>query len=295
MPHSRAPLALMLVWIALFVAFVAAAVIAVVFFMHWKEIRLLDPDTIQAEQERKKHEYEVMRRLDVRLRQAAVPFQRWGRTLRRAYRRAEERLMRASGIDKAVSSDTSPVVQSLLKSAVVATENGEFAEAERVYLEILKQDRHQFQAYRGLGELYMRQRAWPQAKETFLFLERIRGCDDACYANLASIARQEGKVADAERWQKRSVEVAPRNAERHKELAELYMANGAADYAWVAARRASELDPTNPRVLELSVRAAILVRDREEAERRYEQLRPLTRDRQLLQLLREQIDGILAT
>jgi len=283
----------MLVWILVLVALVAAAVIAAVFFKHWKEIRLLDPDTIKTEQDRQRRDLEVMQRLDRRMRQFAKPAQKFARSLRRTYRRAEERLMRASGLDKSSGSDTSPAIRSLLKSAVVATENGEFAEAERTYMEILKQDRHQFEAYRGLGALYMQQRAWPQAKETFLFLERIRGCDDGCYANLAAIARQEGKVADAEGWQKRAVEVAPRNAERHRELAELYMANGASDYAWISARRAAELDPSNPRVLELSVRAAILVRDREEAERRYEQLRPLTRDRQLLQSLREQIDGIV--
>ena len=57
-------------WIVLGIALVAAAVIGAVFFIHWKEIRLLDPDTIKAEQERKVRERIVQERLDRRLKRA---------------------------------------------------------------------------------------------------------------------------------------------------------------------------------------------------------------------------------
>jgi tetratricopeptide (TPR) repeat protein len=285
----------MLFWIVLIIAIAAAVAIGVVFFKHWKEIRLLDPDTIHSEQERKKREAIIQQRL----RLAAAPLERAVRAFavkaRRTYRRTEERLLQAAGMGETRSQGgeaTSPAIQALLNAAAHALATGSFGEAERTYLEILRQEPRQVQAYRGLGALYMRQRSYTQAKETFRFLEKLKGCDDDCYASLAEIAGNEGNTADAEAFYKRAVAAAPEKASRHAALAAFYIANGSGVAARAAARRAVELDPGNREALELSVESAILVRDVADAEACYEQLRPLSRDRQKLQSLRDKIDAL---
>lgn len=290
----------MLFWIVLIIALAAAGAIGVIFFKHWQEIRLLDPDTIKTEQERKKREEIVQQRLDQRLKHAAAPLEQAMRTFvtraRRTYRRTEERLLQAAGMDemrkKPGDRGSSAAVQTLLESAAHAVSKGSLGEAERTYLEILKQDPRQVQAYRGLGALYMRQRSYVQAKETFRFLERLKGCDDHCYVSLAHIARVEGNTSEAEAFYQRAIAVAPENAERHRELAAFYVAGGAGEKATAAIRKALALAPSSWEALELSVEAAILVRDAAEAEARYEQLRPLSRDRQKLQSLRDKIDAL---
>lgn len=290
----------MLLWILILLALIAAVIVAVVLFRHWKEIRLLDPDTIKAEQERKVRERIVTQRFDRRLRHAINPIARASRgfaeRVSRAYRGAEDRLARAAGMARGLTAsmpdegDVPEGVGSLFAEATTFTREGRFAEAERAYLELLKRDSRNVRAYRGLGALYVRQKLYSQAKETFLFLERIRGCDDACYASLAEIAEIEGNLTDAESLRKRAVDASPRNAGRHADLAAFYMMHGSPEYALGAARRAADLAPEDPRCLEICTEAAILVRDRSEAERRYEQLRLRTDDRHKLQTLRKKID-----
>ena len=85
---------------------------------------------------------------------------------------------------------------------------------------------------------------------------------------------------------------APRNPKRHAELAAHYMKYGSPEAAWEAAKAATDLDNASPRFLELSVEAAILVRDRNEAERRFDRLRMLINDRSKLQSLREKIEAL---
>lgn len=288
-----------MLWFFISLALIAAITIAVVLFRHWKEIRLLDPGTIRAEQERKVRERIVNQRFDRRLRHALGPIQRAGRAfgerISQTYRQVEERLAHAARVSVAEPEDVaqpSEGIQGLLIEATRHEIAGRFAEAERAYLEVLRHDDRQFQAYRGLGSLYMAQRQYAQAREIFLFLERIQGCNDTCYASLAEIAESTGDIAQVETMRKRAVDSAPRSATRHAELASFYLANGSPDYALASARRASELDPENPRMLELCLEAAILVPDRGEAERRYERLSSVISDRRVLQAWRDKVDAL---
>lgn len=290
-----------MLWIFILLALTAAIVIAVVLFRHWKEIRLLDPETIRSEQERKVRERIVKQRFDRRLRHALGPLQRAGRALgerlTHTYRQVEERLAHAARLPASTEptddvSEPPDSIRGLLSEAAQHERVGRFAEAERAYLEVLRHDDRQFQAYRGLGSLYMMQRQYAQAREIFLFLDRIQGCNDVCYASLAEIAESTGDTTQVEAMRKRAVDVAPRIAARHAELASFYLANGSPDYALASARRAAELEPENARMLELCVEAAILVPDRAEAERRYERLSALAADRRTLQVLKDKIEAL---
>jgi tetratricopeptide (TPR) repeat protein len=292
-----------MLWLFLVLALIAAGIIALVLFRHWKEIRLLDPETIRAEQERKVRDRIVRQRFDRKLRHFLVPMQRASRALggrlTQTYRQVEERLAHAARLPARQEaggdmSEPSDSVRALLAEAAQHERAGRFAEAERAYLEILRHDDRQFQAYRGLGALYMTQRQYPQAREIFLFLDRLQGCDDTCYASLADIAESQGDTGQVEAMRKRAVEANSRNAARHAELAGFYLSHGSPDYALASARRAADLDPETPRMLELCVEAAILVPDRAEAERRYQRLTSLTNDRRVLLALKDKIDAMPA-
>lgn len=290
-------------WILSFLAFMAAATVAFILFRHWKEIRLLDPDTIRAEQERKVRDRIVRQRFDRRLRHTFAPLERAGRQaierLTRTVRQAEDRLARAAGVSRQTPGaggegmpEVSDDIRTLLGEAEAHAKGRRWAEAERIYFEILKHDSRQIQAYRGLAALYLAQKSYVQAKETLMFLERINGCDGACYSGLAEIAEVDGNLVDTETMRKRAVERSPKEAIRHAELASFYMEHGSPEYAWASAKKATDLEPDNARFLELSVEAAILVRDRAEAERRYDRLRMLSSDRHALQVLRDKIEEI---
>lgn len=287
-----------MLWILLTLAVIAAIIIAVVLFKHWKEIRLLDPDSIRAEQERKVRDRIVQQRFDRRLRHVMAPIQRTmkglGDRLTRSVRQAEDRLAEATGMARSSghADDMPNNIRDLLEEAAVCAKQFRWAEAERAYLGVLQHDNRNLPAYRGLGALYLTQKQYPQARETFLFLERIHGCDDACYAGLAQAAEAEGNLTEAELRRKRAVEVAPKNAVRHAELASFYLAHGSPEYASTAAKKAADLAPDDSRALEVCIEAAILLADRPEAERRYERLRMVSDDRGRLQTLRDRIDAV---
>lgn len=292
----------MLFWIFIFLALVAAAVIGTVVFRHWKEIRLLDPSTIRAEQERRTRDFIVNQRFQRRLSAVLVPVQRAGRQfcerVMRSYRQVEERLSHLSASSQPAASDgagegSSDLIRRILDEAAAFTREGRWAEAERAYLEILKHNERQLDAYRGLGALYLQQRQFAQAKETYQFLERIHGADDASYAALAEIAEAEGDLTRAEALRERAVEANPKNAARHAELAVYYLAHGSPEFAHAAARRAVDLDPLMPRYLEICLESAILLRDRKEADRCYDRLRLRSDDRAKLQAYREKIDALV--
>jgi tetratricopeptide (TPR) repeat protein len=291
-------------WISLIITLIAAVIIAAVLRRHWKEIRLLDTDTIRAEKERQARERIVEQRLERRLQIALHPLQRFGRLIgeraMKTYRNAEERLVHVSsqvqsnmrGWQMPTQEDTSGSVQRLLVEASAYAQEHKWAEAERAYLEILKQNERELEAYRGLGALYLKQRQLDQARETFAFLERVQGADDATYAGMAELAELEQDLPRAEQLRKRAVEKAPKSAMRHAELAQFYLANGSPEYASASAKRACELEPSSAAHLELSVEAAILVRDRASAEKQLERLRLVSTDRERVQVLKEKVDAM---
>jgi tetratricopeptide (TPR) repeat protein len=290
-----------MVWFFVLLALAAAIVIAVVLFRHWKDIRLLDPDTIRQEQERKVRDRIVKQRFDRRFRHVIGPVQRAGHglvdRLTRTVRQVEERLAHSAGVKPFGATETEEAAMSEEASALLAEAekragDGRAADAERMFLEVLKHDSRQVRAYRGLALLYAAQGQTNQAKETFAFLERIGGCNDECWSAWAALTEREGNLTDAETFRKRAVEQAPKDPIRHGELAAFYLQHGSPAYALASARRAADLEPENPQWLELCIESAIVVPDRAEAERRLQQLRALSHDRGRIYSYQEKIAAL---
>lgn len=289
----------MLFWIFFALALISASLIAVVILKRWKEIRLLDTDTIRAEQDRRARDRIVRERFDRLLRHWSAPIRhsakRAARNVTVGFQRMENRLKVAAGMETNEgdgSSENPGKIVRLIEEARAEAREGNVAKAERLYLEILKMNMRHFDAYRGLGSLYLSDRQYRQAKETYDFLLSIGGANDEVYANLGHIADVEGKNDEAEAMFAKSLEVAPDSALRHSEVAEFYGKRGKSKEAWIHAKRASELDPDNLACLELSARTAIIVRDREEAEKRYEELRLRGYDRLKLHQLKDRLDAM---
>lgn len=292
----------MFFWLSLILALAAAGTIAVVLWRRWKEIRLLDPDTIRTEQERKARDRIVRDRFERLMKRWGTPLRRTGKhfayNISKSFQRMERRLRRTAGMaDDHIPSgelkrDSSTKMQRMLAEANRLATEGNIQKAERTYLEVLKMDARYVDAYRGLGLLYLNARQYKQAKETFDFLIRIHGANDEVYKGLGAIAEIEGDMNRAEDMRKRALSMNIRSPERHAELASFYMKIGRAEDAWRHAKSACEMNPESASALELSVESAILVRDREEAEKRYEQLRLMRYDRSKLQRLKERLDGM---
>jgi len=159
-------------------------------------------------------------------------------------------------------------------------------------LEVLALDKRDEDAFRQLGQIYLKQKLYPQAKETFEFLQKIGKADDASFAGLAEIAEAEGNLALAELMRKKAIEASPRQPHRYAELAQFYLDQDKPEQAWPNAQKASELEAGSAKYLELSLETAILLGDQEEARARYNRLRLLIDDQARFQTWKEKIDAL---
>lgn len=295
----------MIFWITLPIAGVSLIIIFVVLVRHWKEIRLLDPESIAEERERKKRDDLLLQRLSrVKSEKVApfrVAFQRGIVAAKTAYHAAYLKLVKLEKFYKQATApfammapSTKDRIKALIDDARSLARDMKWADAERRYLEALTIDPHHYEAYKGLGTIYLKQKLYPQAKETFEFILKSRKADDAVFAAIADIAEAEGDTDRAEVMRLKAVEFRPRLPNRHAELAAFYLGHDEAEKAWPYALRATELDPKSARYLELSLEAAILLGDREEARRRYDKLRVLSEDRPKLQAFKDRIDEMKA-
>ena len=289
--------------IAFLVSGVALVAAGFFLFRHWKEIRLLDPLSIKEERERQKREQLLHRRFSRLNANKLQPLRRFASHLKqstaRFYRRTEERLQSFEAVYKnikhpfaSLAPTTRERINTLLHEARTLLRDLKWAEAERRYLEALSLDQRQAEAYKGLGQIYLKQHLYPQAKETFEFLLKIKQADDATFAGLADIAEAQADDKRAEEMRLKAVEFNSRQAHRHVQLAQFYLARHEPNKAWPSAKRASDLEPGSAKYLEVSLEIAILLGDRKEARHRYDRLRLLSEDRNKMQVWREKVEAL---
>lgn len=292
-----------LTWILFALAVLAFSVVLFVLGRHWKEIRLLDPESIQEEREKQKRDQILLQRFDRMRAEKVAPVRAVGQRIVHGVKtrfhevyirlvRLERSYRQAKMPFASMTPSTKDRLKLILNEARSLARDLKWAEAERRYLEALGMDSHAWDAYKGLGQIYLKQDLLPQATETYEFLLKSKMADDVVYAALAEIAEKQGDLVKSEDFRLRAVEERPRLANRHAELAEFYLDHEQPERAWPPIKRAVELDPKSSRYLELSLEAAILLGDREEARRRYDKLRLLSQDRPKLQALKDRIDAL---
>ena len=291
--------------IAGIIAIAALVVIGLLIAKHWKEIRLLDPMSLKEEQAKKQREEMIMRRFERLSADRLEGVKRFGRQFGRratqSYRRAYRKLKRFENAYKKTSKPLSVMgpstedrIKTLLGEARAFARDLKWADAERRYLEVLSLDKRNVDAFRGLGQIYLKQKLYPQAKETFEFLQKINRADDAAYAGLAEIALADDNIALAEKMRQKAVDESPKQAHRYAELAEFYIQQDEPEKAWPHAKRASELEPGSAKYLELSLETAILLGDSAEAKERFQKLRLLIEDQSRFRSWKKKIDELEA-
>jgi len=292
-----------LFWVLLGVALVCAAVVVFILVSHWSEIRLIDPDSIKEEQERQKREELVQERFHRLQTGKTAPLKALyhqavfaGKT---SFHRAYVNLVRLNRFYEQAKKPFAKVAPSqqerlklLLDEARSLARDLKWAEAEKRYLEVLLMDNRHVEAYKGIGLIYLKQKMWPQSKETFEYLVKMNQADDVVFAAMAEISENENDDAKAESYRCKAVEIRPRLANRHAELARFYADRQQFSKAWPSVKRATDLDPKSAKYQELAVECAIELGDWMEAKQRYDKLRLLSEDQRRLQHLRERIDKI---
>jgi tetratricopeptide (TPR) repeat protein len=289
--------------ISFLVAALALGVAVFIMVKHWGQIRLLDPQSIREERLKAERAKVIERRFDRVSADRLAAVTRIGREIgRRTRDRYHGAIERLQSLDKVYRTVTSPLaamapsqrerIKTLLAEARSMMRDLKWGDAERRCLEVLSMDARHAEAYKLLGQIYLKQKLYPQAKETFEYLIKTKKADDATYAGVAEIYETSGDLTRAEAMRLKAVEASPRQPHRQSEAAQFFLSRGEAGRAWPFAKRASELEPQSAKYLELSLETAILLGDRNEAETRYRRLRLLSDDPNRFQAWKDKLESL---
>jgi Tfp pilus assembly protein PilF len=140
--------------------------------------------------------------------------------------------------------------------------------------------------------IYLKQKLYPQARETFEFLLKLNKTDDAIYAGLAEISEAEGDLLKAEAHREKAVELGLRQPQRHAELAEFLLRQNRPVEALVPAEEAVTREPESARYIELALETALSAKNAKRARHWYDRYRLMTEDQQRFQAFREKVEKL---
>jgi uncharacterized protein HemY len=139
-------------------------------------------------------------------------------------------------------------IQGLLDQAEVTINEGEEKAAEEKCLQAIRMEPRSIPAFTMLGNLYIQRKEFAHAKEVFRYLEKLTEEGDAVYDHHSEEANQTAK-AQATGLQVRI----------YQQLTDCYRGLEDQTAAFANIQEAYRLAPTNPKVLDMYIAAAIAV------------------------------------
>ncbi len=180
-------------------------------------------------------------------------------------------------------------IRELLSQAEELFNAGKYLEAEQKYIEIIALDNKNIEAYKGLGELYLEQKDYDQAKETMEFILKLNKDDARTYARLGAITSQKGNLEEAKEYYLKSLALSSESAAAHVDLGLVCQATGDKEEAFKCLQKASEIEPNNPRYLDLLLEMAIMLGRKGLAEETFKKLKEVNPENQKLKDLQKEI------
>lgn len=294
----------MLYWILAIVIFACLALIGYIVFSKFPKISLVDtekaPALKQAEVKRRILEERFSRHIKTGAQKAVLGlaplFGKLAGLVKNWYRRLLEleewyrhKALKSSFKDKV---GMESYTGQLLAKADEETEEENFEDAERKYLEVLKLDDKSVEAYKGLGNLYFQKKDFEHAREIYEFLLKLNHEDPAVFRHLGEIASEKGDLKSAEEKYYRSLELDEADLSTIFDLANVYLNLDAPERAFALAKKAVSLEPNNPKALDFMLAMSIITRDKDAALMAWRALREANPQNQKLAEYKQQIEKL---
>lgn len=197
------------------------------------------------------------------------------------------------GLVKKKSAAPTPMASSaddLLKRGEKARESGDLPTAERLFIEMIKTNPREAEAYRGLGKTYLAMKKLKEAKETFEFLAKLKPDEDRVYNYLGMAAEAQGKKAEAIRYFEEAVRLNDKLAVRFYDLGRMYASVKRPAAALRNFARATEIEPNNPKYLDQLLEMSIITGDVDLGQEVYDRLRLTNPENQKLPEFKQRIE-----
>lgn len=265
---------------------ISLAIITVIVARKFSMLAALDVGTIQEEREAKFKEQIVSNRLKRSVLKWKARLERLVRPLGETMKRWAERLygrlkdLKTTALTEApLPPDASAArAAALFQEAAELVQREEFEEAEMKYIEIIGLDSKNIPAFRQLGKLYIEEKNFGEAIQTFEHVLKLQ--DEIADTPAEASAPEETVVSDSER------------AGIFLDLALARKAAGDTEEAAAALRKALRLEPNNPRYLDTMLELCIMKKDKITALDALEKLAKANPENQKLGEFKKQIDEL---
>lgn len=199
------------------------------------------------------------------------------------------RVLKSSFEDKVVQEQK---VDEVLREAANLVAEEDYPEAEKKYIEALTLDEKNYQAYKGLGQLYLKEKDFEHAKETFEFLLNLNQGDPFIYHSLGDIAAGRGDLKSAEDDYLKSLALDNKEIATYLDLAEIYLHLDEPRKAFEVLSQAAIIEPKNPKILDFLIEVCIILQDKPAARKFFRQLVEANPDNQKLSEFKERIEKL---
>lgn len=169
---------------------------------------------------------------------------------------------------------------------------GNFDKAEELFIAAIKMDAKFAPAYRGLGDAYLAKGALNEAEETYQFLMLLSPNDDGAMVKISELLEKKGKIEEAINYLQQAVIVNDSLSSRFFHLAELLLRVNQPSVAKEAIVQAVDLEPKNPKYLDLLIETGILCGDKDLAVRGLSELRLVNPQNQKLESFQSRINTL---
>lgn len=139
-------------------------------------------------------------------------------------------------------------------------------EAEKKFIEVIKLNSHNIDAYRGLGEIYLELKQYGQALEIFLHIIKLNENDSDAYLNLGVVKFAEGDMSAAREFYLKADKLDPGNTKILIGLIDSCRALNFNEEALGYVRETINIEPNNPKYLDQLIDLSIILKDKRTAE-----------------------------
>lgn len=256
--------------ISVIVLVVSLGVAAWVLFRKIPQVRMIDVASIPSERTRRLKEQIILQKFErvgaEKLGTVAKAARHGVSAASKVGRRAVQKLyameqyyqkLKRAPAEGSVGTDPE-AIKRLLSEAEEYVRQEEYIPAEKRYIEIISHNPKHVKAYEGLGNLYLWNKQYAQARETLLFTLRISPDDASVYMSLAEVELAEENVKKAIEYLRRCVELRPGNPKFIDRYVEASLLAKLPEDARKGIGLLKEANPENQKIAEFEERLAAL-------------------------------------
>lgn len=299
----------MLQYIFLFILLASLVTVATVIVRKFPQVANLDLESLPFEIEARKKQNILRQRLESQSKQIEKKLKKrfaplikfWGK-VQLQFRiyvgkverllHHEQRLKLREALKNVAPETKQERLDDLISQGQEALAAGSFNQAEELFITAIKLDAANAAAYRGLADTYRKKGSYDEAMQTYAFVLKLKPEDDSALVQMAELSEQNGKLESAIEYYERAAVLNDSLSPRFYHLAELLLKVNQPETAKEAVLSAVELEPKNPKYLDLLIETAILASDRKTADAAWQEFRLINPENQKIEEFRSRIDQL---